>query len=64
MEIDWSHDENRLVHPGPMMGIDRVRFHQLIGMDWAQNQSKIEIKLILSFDKDQKGITNSLQYLS
>ena len=41
MEIDWSHDEIQLVHPGPMMGIDRVQFHHLIGMDWAQNQSKL-----------------------
>ena len=45
-EIDWSHDGNQLVHLGPMMGIDRVQFHHLIGMDWAQKQSKIEIKLI------------------
>ena len=28
------------------MGIDRVQFHHLIGMDWDQNQSEIEIKLI------------------
>ena len=46
MELDWSHDEIRLDHLGPMMGIDRGQFHHLIGMDWAQNQSKIEIKLI------------------
>ena len=32
-------DGIRLVYPGPMMGIDRVRPHHLIGMDWAQNQS-------------------------
>ena len=32
MEINWLHDKIQLVH--------------LIGMDWAQNQSKIEIKLI------------------
>ena len=46
MEIDWSNDDIRLAHLGPMMGIDRVSSHHLIGMDWAQNQSKIEIKLI------------------
>ena len=44
MEIDWSNDEIGLVYLGPMMGIDSVRSYQ--GMDWAQNQSKIEIKLI------------------
>ena len=47
-EIDLSHDEIRLVHLGPMMGIDMVQVHHLIGMDWAQDQSKIEIKLINS----------------
>ena len=46
MEIDWLHDEIRLLHPGPMMGLNRAQFHHLIGMDWDQNQSKIEIKLI------------------
>ena len=46
MEIDWSNDEIQLVHLGPMMGNDRVQSHHLIGMDGAQNQSKIEIKLI------------------
>ena len=46
MEINWSNDEIQLVYLGPMMGIDRVQSHHLIGMDWAQNQSKIEIKLI------------------
>ena len=46
MEIDWLNDEIQLVYPGPMMGIDRVQSYHLIGMDWAQNQSKIEIKLI------------------
>ena len=45
MEIDWLHDGNRLVHPGPMMGVDRGQFHHLIGMDWAQNQSKVEINV-------------------
>ena len=61
MEINWSNDEIRLVYPGPMMGIDRVQSHHLIGMDWAQNQSKIEFKLIT---KDQKGITHSQKYLN
>ena len=46
MEIDWSNDEIRLVYLGSTMGIDRVQPHHLIGMDWAQNQSKIESKLI------------------
>ena len=31
LEIDWSHDGNQLVCLGPMMGIDRVQFHQ---PDW------------------------------
>ena len=46
IEINWLHDGNRLVYLGPMMGIDRVQFHSLIGMDWAQNQSMVEIMLI------------------
>ena len=46
MEIDWSHDENGLVYLGPMMVIDRVQFHQVIGIDWTQSQSKVEFKLI------------------
>ena len=46
MEINWLYDGNQLVHPGPMVGIDRVHFHQAIGMDWVQSQSKVEIKLI------------------
>ena len=40
IEIDWSNDGIRLIYPGPMMGIDRVQPHHLIGMDWAQNQSR------------------------
>ena len=46
MEIDWSNDEIRLVYPGPMLGIESIQSHHLVGMDWAQNQSKIESKLI------------------
>ena len=46
MEIDWPDDDIRMVYLGPKMGIDRVQSHHLIGMDWARNQSKIEIKLI------------------
>ena len=46
IEIDWSNDEIQLAYLGPMMGIDRVQPHHLIGMDWAQNQSRIESKLI------------------
>ena len=34
--------------PGSMIGTDRVRPHHLIGVDWAQNQSEIEIKLIIT----------------
>ena len=41
-------DGIRLGIPGSMMGTDRVRPHHLIGVDWAQNQSKIEIKLIIT----------------
>ena len=48
-EIDWLNDEIQLIYPGPMIGIDRVQSHHLIGMDWAQNQSIIEIKLITLF---------------
>ena len=44
--INWSNDGIRLVYQGPMMGIDRVQPHHLIGMDWAQIQSRIESKLI------------------
>ena len=40
METDWSNDEIRLGDLGPMMGIDRVWPHHLIGVDWAQNQSR------------------------
>ena len=47
MEMDWLHDRNRLSSQGPMMGTDRVQFHQVIGMDWTQGQSKAEIKLII-----------------
>ena len=46
IEIDWLNDEIRLVYPGPMMGTDRVQPYHLIGMDWAQNQSRIESMLI------------------
>ena len=46
MEINWSNDEIQLAYQGPMMGIDWVRSYHLIRMGWAQNQSKIEIKLI------------------
>ena len=34
--------------PGSVIGTDRVRPHHLIGVDWAQNQSKVEIKLIIT----------------
>ena len=33
-------DVNRPGIPGSMMGTDRVRPHHLIGVDWAQNQSR------------------------
>ena len=33
-------DGIRLGDPGPMIGIDRVHPHHLIGVDWAQDQSK------------------------
>ena len=33
-------DGIRLGIPGSMMGTDRVRPHHLIGVDWAQNQSR------------------------
>ena len=33
---------------GSVIGTDRVRPHHLIGVDWAQNQSKVEIKLIIT----------------
>ena len=41
-------DGIRLGIPGSMMGTDRVRPHHLIGVDLAQNQSKIENKLIIT----------------
>ena len=34
--------------PGSVIGTDRVRPHHLIEVDWAQNQSKVEIKLIIT----------------
>ena len=34
--------------PGSVIGTDRVRPHHLIGVDWAQNQSEVEIKLIIT----------------
>ena len=33
-------DVNRPIIPGSVMGTDRVRPRHLIGMDWAQNQSR------------------------
>ena len=36
IEIDWLNDGIRVVYLGPMMGIDRVQPHHLIGMDWAR----------------------------
>ena len=33
-------DGNQPGIPGSMMGTDRVRPHHLIGVDWAQNQSR------------------------
>ena len=33
-------DVNRLGVPGSVMGTDRVCPHHLIGVDWAQNQSR------------------------
>ena len=41
-------DGIRLGIPGSMIGTDRVRPHHLMGVDWAQNQSEIEIKLIIT----------------
>ena len=41
-------DGIRLGIPGSMMGTDRVCPHHMIGVDWAQNQSEIEIKLIIT----------------
>ena len=41
-------DGIRLGIPGSMMGTDRVHPHHLIGVDWAQSQSKIENKLIIT----------------
>ena len=46
LEIDWLHDGNRLVCLGPMMGIDGSDSINLIGLDWAHNKSKVEIKLM------------------
>ena len=40
IETNWLNDEIRLGDPGPMMGIDRVQPHHLIGVDWAQSQSR------------------------
>ena len=46
MDINRLNDGIQLGDLGPMMGIDRVCPHHLIGVDWAQNQSRIESKLI------------------
>ena len=40
MDIDRSNDGIQLGDPGPMMGIDRVHPHHLIGVHWSQNQSR------------------------
>ena len=40
IDIDWLNDGNQLGDLGPMMGIERVQPHHLIGVDWAQNQSR------------------------
>ena len=42
IDMDWLDDEISLGDPGPMMGIDSVHPHHLIGVDWAQNQSTIK----------------------
>ena len=39
IQIGWI-DGNRPGIPGSMMGTDRVCPHHLIGVDWAQNQSR------------------------
>ena len=39
IQIGWI-DGNRPGIPGSMMGIDRVHPHHLIGVDWAQGQSR------------------------
>ena len=39
IRIGWI-DGNQPGIPGSMMGTDRVRPHHLIGVDWAQNQSR------------------------
>ena len=36
VEINGLHHGKGDMHPGPMMGIDRVQFHHLIGIDWAR----------------------------
>ena len=38
IDIDWLNDGIQLGDLGPR--IDRVCPHHLIGMDWAQNQSR------------------------
>ena len=42
MQLTWigQIDGNQPGIPGSMMGTDRVRPHHLIGVDWAQNQSR------------------------
>ena len=40
MDIDRLNDGIRPGDLGPMMGIDRVRPHHLIGVDWAQDQCR------------------------
>ena len=63
IDIDWSNDGIQPGDLGPMMGIDRVWPHHLIGVDWAQNQSRYILKLIkMNFDKDLRGTNHSLQY--
>ena len=39
IQIGWI-DGIRPGIPGSVMGTDRVRHHHLIGVDWAQNQSR------------------------
>ena len=61
MRLIWigRNDGNRLGILGSMMGTDRVRPHHLIGVDWAQNQSRWILKLIVTFDKDLRGTNHN-----
>ena len=48
IDTDSQIDGIRPGIPGSMMETDRVCPHHLVGVDWAQNQSRYILKLIIT----------------